>query len=87
MQPITMVMRRKMLEWFGHVKRRDETGNIRSVVEMEMEEKRPRGRPTLLWKDTVRRDMNAWDIKEELAISRERDGKVSAKNTHTLART
>ena len=39
-------MRRRRLEWFGHVKRRDETENIRAVVELKMEGKRPRGRPT-----------------------------------------
>ena len=32
--PIAMVMRRRKLEWFGHVKRRDYTENIRAVVEM-----------------------------------------------------
>ena len=31
----------------GHVKRRDETENIRAVVEIKMEGKRPRGRPKL----------------------------------------
>ena len=43
-EPIAMVMRRRRLEWFGHVKRRNETENIRVVVEMKMERKRPRGR-------------------------------------------
>ena len=51
---IVKAMRRRRLEWFGHVKRRDETENIRAVVEMKMEGKRPRGRPTLKLKDTVR---------------------------------
>ena len=49
---IVTVMRRRRLEWFGHVKRRNETDNIRAVVEMKMEGKRPRGRPTLMWNDT-----------------------------------
>ena len=44
-EQIATVMRRRMLEWFGHVKRRYETENIRAVVEMKMEGKRPRGRP------------------------------------------
>ena len=39
--------RRRRLEWFGHVKRRDEIENIRAVVEMKMEGKLPRGRPKL----------------------------------------
>ena len=33
-------MRRRRLEWFGHVKRRGETENIRAVAEMKMEGKR-----------------------------------------------
>ena len=68
---IAMVMRRRRLEWFGHVKRRDETENIRAVVEMKMEGKRPRGRLKLWWKDIVRRDLNAWNIKEEWTNDRE----------------
>ena len=37
-EPIAMVMRR--MEWFGHVKGRDEIENIRAVVEMKIEGKR-----------------------------------------------
>ena len=70
MEPVAMVMRR--LEWFGQVKRRDETENIQSVVEIKMEGKRPRGRPKLRWKDTVRRDLKDWNIREEWATDRER---------------
>ena len=65
-----VVMRR--LEWFGQMKRRDETENMRAVVEMKLEGKHPRGRPRLWWKDTVRRDLKAWNIREEWATDRER---------------
>ena len=61
--PIAMVMRRRRLEWFGHVKKRHETEHIRAIAEMKMERKRPRGRPKLRWNDTVRRDLKAWNIK------------------------
>ena len=37
-----------------------------------MEGKRPRGRLRLLWNDTVRRDLKAWNIKEEWASDGER---------------
>ena len=47
MDAIATVMRRRRLEWLGHVKRRDETENIRAVAEMKMVGKRPRGRPKL----------------------------------------
>ncbi len=62
-EPIATVMRRR--EWFGRVKRRYETETIRAVVEMKMEGKCPRGRPKLRWKDTVRGDLKAWNIREE----------------------
>ena len=71
-EAIATVMRRRKLEWFGHVKRRGETENIRAVAEMQMEGKRPRGRPKLRWKDTIRRDLKAWKIKEEWATDREK---------------
>ena len=39
---IAMVMRRRRLEWIGHVKRRDETKkNISAVAEMKMEDEVP----------------------------------------------
>ena len=47
-EPIATVMRRGRMEWFGQVKGRDETENIRAVAEMKMEGKRPRGRPTFV---------------------------------------
>ena len=49
-----------------------QTENIRAVVEMKMEWKRPRGRPNLRLKDTVKRDMKAWNIKEEWATDRDK---------------
>ena len=39
---------------------------------MKMEGKRPRGRPKLRWKDTVKRDMKAWSIKEEWTTDHEK---------------
>ena len=42
-EPNAMVMRKRRLEWIGHVKRKDETEKIRAVVEMKIEEGRSRG--------------------------------------------
>ena len=36
-EPTAMVMVMRRLEWFGHVKRRDETENIRAVAGVEVE--------------------------------------------------
>ena len=74
-----MAMRR--LEWFGQVNRRNETENIRTVVEMKME-KRPKGRLRLRLKDIVRRDIKAWKMKEEWAADREK-GKDLCKTCYT----
>ena len=68
-EPIATVMRRRRLEWFGHVKTRDETEHIRAVVEMKLEGERPRGRPRLQWKDNVRRELTAWTIREEWPLT------------------
>ena len=54
------------MEWFGHIKRRNETEKVRAVAEMKMEGKRPRGTPKLRWNDTVTRDLKAWNIREEI---------------------
>ena len=39
MEPISMVMRRRMLEWFGYGKRRDRKKTTRAVAEMKIEVK------------------------------------------------
>ena len=41
-EAIATVMIWRRLEWFGHVKRRSETENIRAVAQMKMEGKHPR---------------------------------------------
>ena len=48
-------MSRSRLEWFGHVRIRNETESARAVVELKMEGKRSGGRPMLGGKDTVKR--------------------------------
>ena len=64
-EPIAIIMGRR-LEWFAHVKRRDETENIRADhAEMKMEGKRR------IWNDAVRRDIKACKIREEWATDRE----------------
>ena len=65
-EPITIVTRRRKLEWYvRHVKRRDETENIiRAVAEMKMGQS-PRGTAKLRWKYTVKGHMKAWKIRVE----------------------
>ena len=56
-QPIATQLMQKRLRWYGHVRRRDESHTTRTVLEMEVECVRPRGRPKLRYMDTIRRDI------------------------------
>ncbi len=46
-QPITTHLMQKRLRWYGHVRRRDESHMTRTVLDMEVEGVRQRGRPKL----------------------------------------
>ena len=54
---------------FGHVKRRDEN-NILSVMELEVEDRRPVGRPKKTWSKVVEEDMRKLNITEDMAEDR-----------------
>ena len=41
-------------------------------MNMKMEGKRPRGRPKLRCKDTARRDLKAWSVRDKWDTERER---------------
>ena len=45
---------RRVLRWFGHVKRMDEYRIARRVLMAEVSEGRPRNRPRLGWMDGVK---------------------------------
>ena len=69
---IVIVFRRRRLAWFGHVNRSHGTEHIRVFGETKMGVKRPKGRSTLRWKDTVRR------VKKERNVSTRRTGRLHA---------
>ena len=60
--PIKDLMRRKRMQWFGHVQRRDSQEDIRKVCEMEIDGNRPRGRPKQRWSDTINADLRWLDL-------------------------
>ena len=55
------------LRWFGHVKRRDEYSILRRVMELEVEGRRPVGRPKKTWSKVVEEDMRKISITEDMA--------------------
>ena len=50
------------LRWYGHVRRREESYVGRRVVEMEIPEKRRRGRPARRWMDNITEDMKEFEL-------------------------
>ena len=76
---IATYLMQKRLRWYGHVRRRDESHITRTVLDMDVEGVRPRGRPKLRYMDTIKRDIkkngltdvNILDRKDwRLAVSR-----------------
>ena len=58
------------LRWFGHVKRRDENSIRRRAMELEVEGRRPLGRPKMNWSKVVEEDMRKLNITEDMAEDR-----------------
>ena len=59
-----MKMREDRLRWYGHVMRRDQEYVGRKMMEMELPEKRRRGRPKRRFLDVVKEDMGEVGAKE-----------------------
>jgi hypothetical protein len=64
-EAIDVSMRRRRLQWYGHVCRRDKEEDIRMVAEMRIRGKRKRGRPKRRWLDTIKDDMQRWGLSKE----------------------
>ena len=56
-------LREMRLRWFGHVKRRDENSILRRAMELEVEGRRPVGRPKRTWSKVVEEDMRKLNIR------------------------
>jgi hypothetical protein len=57
---ITEIIGLHRLCWFGHVQRMEENRIPLSVLCMNLESTRPRGRPRNRWQDEVREDGKSW---------------------------
>ena len=62
--PIQDMMRKRRLEWFGHVCRRNDDEDVKKVVDVNVGGKRKRGRPKHRWKDTISDDLKRCGLKE-----------------------
>ena len=65
LEDIRDVIRRERLRWYGHVQRMDETKDVKKVLTMEVEGKRPVGRPRLSWMEVIKTDMKKLHLEDE----------------------
>ena len=69
--PIEKKLIQHRLRWFGHVQRRPPEAPVRSGVLKRVDKvKRGRVRPKLTWDESVKRDLNDWNISKETALDR-----------------
>ena len=54
---VSKKIQEKRMNWYGHVKRRDEHYIGRRMTEMEVDGRRRRGRPKKKWKDCIAEDV------------------------------
>ena len=67
MENLEHTLRKTRLRWFDHVKRRDENSILRRAVELEVEGRRPVGRPKKTWCEVMEKDMRKLNITEDMA--------------------
>lgn len=72
LEPISDVIRRSRLRWFGHVCRREPEHLTRACQAVDIEGHVPRGRPRLTWHAQVTADLRALNIAESAALDRVR---------------
>ena len=53
---IADVIRKRRLQWFGHLNRSDGKGFVKIVYKADFTQKRPKGRPPKQWADLIRAD-------------------------------
>ena len=69
-EPIVNIVRRKRLQWFGHVVRMNDEDGVKKAFKLKVEGKRDRGRPRTSWIKVVEADMIAKGVKREMAYER-----------------
>ena len=69
------------LRWFSHVKCRDENSILGREMELEVEGRRPVGRPTKTWSKVVKEDMRKLNITEYMAEDRKQWSQLISRPT------
>ena len=78
---LTDKVREGRLRWFGHVKRREEDYIGRKLLNMEIPERRARGRPRWRFMDAVKEDMEMAGVSVEDVLDRGKWRKATSCNS------
>ena len=62
---ILEVMRTRRLDWFGHVERKNDDDWVKRCMRMEVDGKRPVGRPKKTWMDTIQEDRRSRGVETQ----------------------
>jgi len=65
-------MRKRRLQWYEHVCRREEKEDIRYVTNIKSTGKRKREAQTERWSETIKADMKRWDLNKDYTDDRAR---------------
>ena len=65
LDPVSLIIKRGRLCWFGHVERKDDADWLKRCMKMEFEGTRQRGRPRKTWWDCVKVDMESFGLSRE----------------------
>ena len=68
--PISLKVKEARLRWYGHLRRREAQHPTRRMIDMEIPGRRQRGRPELRWMDCVQRDMNCFNMNDNMVLNR-----------------
>ena len=71
LEPISNIMRRNRLRWYGHVYRMDDNEWVKRAWKYEMTGRRPRGRPKKTWDETVANDRRLFGLTPNDALNRQ----------------
>jgi len=70
LEPVSLMIKKSRLRWFGHVERKDDTDWVRRCITWEVEGIRQRGRPKKTWWDCVKNNMESLNRSQNDAQSR-----------------
>jgi len=69
LEPVSLVIKKGTLRWFGHEECKDDTDWIKLCRMMEVERTKPTGRLRKTWCDDVKEDMKRFGQSQEDALS------------------